>query len=100
MFSGNHPFKASNNMDFCNRVLNYQINFNSREWKSVSSEAKTLIRGMLAKSPSSRLSYEELLKSKWMKKYCSPKTKPKYFSSQSTKNLMLFNSERQLELAL
>tara|TARA_B110000285_G_C14964092_1_gene533146 strand:+ start:711 stop:866 length:156 start_codon:yes stop_codon:yes gene_type:complete len=51
MFSGTHPFKASNNMEFCEKVLNDQVNLNGPEWKQVSVEAKSLILGMLAKNP-------------------------------------------------
>lgn len=58
MFSGIHPFKASNNIDFCEKVLKDQINLNGQEWKQVSIEAKNLIKGMLIKNPEKRLSYD------------------------------------------
>lgn len=55
---------------------------------------------MLVKNPQKRLSQIEIRSSRWIKKYCKPSTKPKYLSPQSTKNLMLFNSERKLQQAL
>lgn len=66
----------------------------------MSKTAKSLIQGMLVKNPLKRLSLIELMQNKWLKKFCKPSTKPKYLSLQATKNLMLFNSERKLELAL
>jgi hypothetical protein len=55
---------------------------------------------MLVKNPLKRYSLIELLSNKWIRKYCKPQTKRKYLSLQSTKNIMLFNSERKLEQAL
>ena len=66
IFSGNHPFKASYNIDFCEKLLRDQVNMNGPEWKHVSIEAKTLIKGMLAKNPKKRLSYDQLINSKWI----------------------------------
>lgn len=100
IFSGTHPFKATNNFELCKRICNDQVNFNGPEWKAVSIEAKSLIKGMLTKNPFKRLNLEELQYHKWIKKYCKPRTKPKPISNHSTKNLMLFNSERKLEQAL
>ena len=97
MFSGNHPFKATNNYDLCKRILNEQITFNGPEWKAISHDAKSLIKGMLNKDPLKRINLEELIGHKWIKKYCKPRTKKKFISSYATKNLMLFNSERKLE---
>lgn len=59
-----------------------------------------MIKGMLVKNPKKRISIIELLVSKWIKKYCNLKTKPKYISIEATKSLMMFNSERKLEQAL
>ena len=100
MFSGSHPFKSQTNYEFCKRVLTERPSFSSKEWMTVSKSAKTLIQGMLVKNPQKRLSILELLSSKWIRKYCLPTTKRKQLSIQSTKNLMLFNSERKLEQAL
>jgi serine/threonine protein kinase len=100
IFSGNHPFKATNNFDLCKRILNDQVKFNGPEWKAVSSDAKSLIKGMLTKNPLKRLNLIELSDNSWIRKYCKPRTKPKFISTYSTKNLMLFNSERKLEQAL
>jgi serine/threonine protein kinase len=100
IFSGNHPFKATNNFDLCKRILNDQVKFNGPEWKAVSTEAKSLIKGMLTKNPLKRLNLDELIEHPWIRKYCKPRTKPKFISTYSTKNLMLFNSERKLEQAL
>lgn len=55
---------------------------------------------MLIKNPLKRLSLIELWANKWIKKFCLPTTKPKIISSETMKNLMLFNSERKLEQAL
>ena len=97
MFSGNHPFKAQNNFDLCNRILQDEVSFTSKEWRLVSKSAKSLIQGMLVKNPLKRLSLLELLSNKWVRKFSKPSTKPKYLSVQATKNLMLYNSERKLE---
>ena len=40
MLSGTHPFKATNNYDLCNQILNEQIQFRDKEWKNVSRSAK------------------------------------------------------------
>ena len=60
IFSGTHTFKATNNFELCRQIVNDQVNFNGPEWKAVSNEAKSLIRGMLTKNPSKRLNLEEL----------------------------------------
>lgn len=60
IFSGTHPFKATNNFELCKRICNDQVNFNGPEWKAVSIEAKSLIKGMLTKNPFKRLNLEEL----------------------------------------
>lgn len=60
IFSGTHPFKATNNFELCRRIVNDQVNFNGPEWKAVSNEAKSLIRGMLTKNPSKRMNLEGL----------------------------------------
>ena len=60
MFSGTHPFKATNNHDLCRRIVNEQVNFNGPEWKDVSIDAKSMIKGMLTKNPKKRLTLQEL----------------------------------------
>lgn len=100
MFSGHHPFKSQNNIEFCKNVLTERPSFSSKEWMAVSKSAKSLIQGMLVKNPQKRLSILEILSSKWINKYCLPTTKRKQLSIQSIKNLMLFNSERKMEQAL
>lgn len=81
MFSGTHPFKATNNYDLCNQILNEQIQFREKEWRNVSKSAKCLIRAMLNKNPQKRLSLIEIRSNKWFKKYCRPSTKPKYVTA-------------------
>lgn len=85
MLCGQHPFKANNNMEFCEQVLNNQVHFNQKEWRKISIQAKTMIKGMLVKNPKKRLSIIELLVNKWMKKYCNLKTKPKEISIDALK---------------
>ena len=100
ILSGTHPFKSTNNFDFFKNVMIDQVNFNGSEWKSVSKSAKNLIRNMLMKKPSQRCKVQDILNSKWMKKYTKYRTVQKVISYDALKNLMLFNSERKLEQAL
>ena len=100
MFSGTHPFKATNNYDFFKNVLDSSVNFTGPEWRCVSKSVKNLIRAMLTKNPTQRCKVSDILNSKWMKRYSKMTTPPKNISYDAIKNLMLFNSERKLEQAL
>ena len=77
MLSGTHPFKATNSKEFCELVVKKQVDFNGKEWRQISTKAKQIIKGMLQKKPTKRLSLLELGVHKWLKKYCNPLTKPK-----------------------
>jgi len=100
ILSGTHPFKANNNFDLASNILNSDVKFTGIEWYSVSKPAKMLIRSMLQRNPQMRPSLEDILNSKWIKKYCKSNTEEKFLSYEAVKNLMLFNSERKMEQAL
>lgn len=65
LLSGEHPFdnNYSNNEEIIiNNIKNNNINFSSDKWIHVSEKTKLIIKKMLEKDPSKRISIEELIK--------------------------------------
>lgn len=68
---GYPPFHGENDAEILARVKAGKYTFNEQDWKGVSSEAKDLVRKLMAFDPHQRLSAEQALNHPWIKHYSS-----------------------------
>ncbi|CAJ0571475.1 unnamed protein product, partial [Mesorhabditis spiculigera] len=70
MLSGQVPFRARSKTesatDIMERIRAASFSFESESWKSVSSEAKELITGLLTVDPKKRLTMDKLIRHPWL----------------------------------
>lgn len=67
--SGEYPFNTSKGeSDLFNAIQNSKFSFNEN-WDSISDEAKDLVKGLLEKDPSKRLSIPDVEDHPWMQKF-------------------------------
>ena len=62
---GYPPFNGNSNVDIFHNIQNSQPTFLGEEWMDITKEAIDLIKAMLNKTPSKRLSAEKCLNHKW-----------------------------------
>jgi calcium-dependent protein kinase len=67
LLCGYPPFNGNTNVDIFHAIQNQNPIFGGEEWEDITSEAKDLIKLMLKKNPSERLSAEQCLTHKWFK---------------------------------
>jgi serine/threonine protein kinase len=82
---GYPPFYSRNGKNLSpgmeERIKNGDFSFQTKEWETISSQAKELIRGMLETDCDKRLSIEDIMSSEWMKNYANPALKKRYLDS-------------------
>lgn len=70
LLCGNPPFYSSHGSNFSpgmkRRIRQGKIPWEGKIWKSVSEDAKNLIKGMLVTNPSKRLTIDEVMTNKWI----------------------------------
>ncbi|CAN8072172.1 unnamed protein product, partial [Agarophyton chilense] len=66
LLSGKFPFGGNNESEYYQRVLAKPAYFPADEWRDVSHDAKSLVRGMLCKDPHKRLTVEQCLRHPWL----------------------------------
>lgn len=66
MLSGVPPFYGDSPVETFDKVLRGNLRFPTRIFRSVSPEAKDLLRKMLCKDPSRRLSADQVLRHPWL----------------------------------
>lgn len=69
LLAGYPPFEGDDDYELCQSILKGKVEFEGEEWEGVSKEAKNLIMSLICK-PEKRLSAQEALQHKWMKKHC------------------------------
>ena len=67
LLCGYPPFNGNTNVDIFHAIQNQNPIFGGEEWEDITPEAKDLIKLMLKKNPSERLTAEMCLKHKWFK---------------------------------
>ena len=67
LLCGYPPFNGNTNVDIFHAIQNQNPIFGGEEWEDITSEAKDLIKLMLRKNPSERLSAEQCLQHKWFR---------------------------------
>lgn len=61
LLSGLPPFKGASNREVFQNIRNGRLDLETRRWKYVSEEAKSLVRGLLERDDSKRLTSIEVL---------------------------------------
>jgi calcium-dependent protein kinase len=69
LLTGEPPFGGNTDEEIMNKILIGNYNMNKEHINRRSNEVKDLMRGLLVKNPSSRISAEEALNHPWMKKF-------------------------------
>jgi calcium-dependent protein kinase len=73
LLAGYPPFEGDDDYELCQSILKGKVEFDGEEWEGVSKDAKQLIMSLICK-PEKRLSADEALQHKWMKKNCKRKS--------------------------
>eukprot|EP00475_Leptophrys_vorax_P021356 TRINITY_DN2906_c0_g1_i1.p2 TRINITY_DN2906_c0_g1~~TRINITY_DN2906_c0_g1_i1.p2 ORF type:complete len:169 (-),score=43.62 TRINITY_DN2906_c0_g1_i1:99-605(-) len=69
MLAGYHPFDPYGELsdgEMINKIQNDDFNFDEPEWEGISDDAKFIIRQLLQKSPTRRMSLETFLQQPWV----------------------------------
>eukprot|EP00742_Colponemidia_sp_Colp-10_P005628 GILJ01006016.1.p1 GENE.GILJ01006016.1~~GILJ01006016.1.p1 ORF type:complete len:393 (+),score=46.40 GILJ01006016.1:149-1327(+) len=77
MLCGYHPFDPQGKLteaEIIERIKRTQYDFDHSSWTHISSQAKELIRGMLAGDPKKRLTLAQYLSHPWVKGEAAPST--------------------------
>lgn len=69
LLSGSKPFNSQVEKEIFNLILKTEPTFKEKEWKTISEDAKKLIKGLLTKDPKKRMNAAEALNHPWIKKY-------------------------------
>jgi len=72
MLCGQFPFYGDTNKEVFKKVLKGRVQFKEKPWKSVSSNAKSLIRKLLEVDPAKRYSAKKALANKWFGSFPKP----------------------------
>ncbi|KAK6589771.1 calmodulin-domain kinase 1 [Cryptosporidium xiaoi] len=101
LLSGTPPFYGKNEYDILKRVETGKYAFDLPQWRSVSDDAKDLIRKMLTFHPSMRISATQCLEHPWIQKYSSEITTIKDLPSleSAMTNIRQFQAEKKLAQA-
>lgn len=67
LLAGYPPFEGDDDYELCQSILKGKVEFDGEEWTTISKEAKNLIMSLICK-PEKRLTADEALVHKWMKK--------------------------------
>ena len=100
LLTGSVPFDGKNDDEIWKKIISEEINYSSPKLKSLSKEAKDLLKKLLVKNPDQRLSASEALEHVWIKKY-APHTKVnRVFSRKIYNNLKNFEEKSQFSAAV
>jgi calcium-dependent protein kinase len=100
MLSGFVPFPGKTDQEIFSRIRNAPLSFDKPCWSSVSEEAKMLIRKMLEKKPTSRLSIKEVFNDPWLQERGNNRVPDKLIESESLRSLSEFRTEGKLQKAV
>ena len=66
LLCGYPPFKGKNHKEIFDKIKTGKFSFAASEWKSVTREAKVMIKRMLTYEPEERISAEQALNQEWI----------------------------------
>jgi calcium-dependent protein kinase len=98
LLCGYPPFYGENDNQVLQEVKRANLKFDPVDWKSVSEDAKALIRQMLTKSPSDRCTAEQAMKHVWITEK-APKAEDAPVSQNLVTNLKNFRVQNKLKKA-
>ena len=97
---GYPPFDGKNNNEILEKVEKGSFRISGEDWDNVTEDAKDLIRELLQKKTSKRITAAEALKHPWIVKNADKKSTNKNFNKISLKNcLHNFSSKQKLHQA-
>lgn len=82
---GYPPFEGDDDYALCREIVKGKVDFEGDEWNVISKDAKNLILSLICK-PEKRLTAEEALQHKWMKKHCQRGSKEIKWNDDLLKN--------------
>jgi len=95
---GYPPFYGENDADVLAKVRLGNFSFNAADWKSVSEDAKNLIRNLLKMNPRDRYTAEQALNHVWVRNK-APKSQNVALQDSLVANLRGFRSQNKLKKA-
>jgi len=102
LLCGNPPFYSSHGLNMSpgmkRKIKNGKYQFEGKIWKSVSEDAKNLIKGMLVTNPSKRLTIDEVMTNKWISENTSVPETPLH-TPRNLKHSKEHWNEVQLQMA-
>jgi len=99
LLCGYPPFEGDDDYELCQSILKGKVEFDGEEWEGISKDAKSLITSMICK-PEKRLTAEEALKHKWMKKMIKkPDVSVQFSNASGFDNFKNFNKNNDLQQA-
>lgn len=100
MLSGSPPFNGKSDAEIFSRIKSNPVEFKRECWKTISEEAKSLIRKMLAKNPNTRYSIEQVFNDNWLQTRGMNRVPDKELESDSIQCLANFRTESKLQKAV
>lgn len=97
MLSGSPPFTGSSNSEIYEKILEEPLSFNSPEWSSVSSSAKSLLKRVLVKDPKKRITISDFFFDPWIQTRSSNQVPDRKLSLVSIENLSKFRQNNKLQ---
>lgn len=100
LLSGTPPFGGKSDKDIIKNVQKGVYDFDEKDWKNISEEAKDLINKLLTYEPSKRISAKDALDHKWfdIAKNQDQKINAEHFA-KNLANLKSFRAEQKLQQA-
>ncbi|KAH8585113.1 calmodulin-domain kinase 1 [Cryptosporidium sp. chipmunk genotype I] len=101
LLSGTPPFYGKNEYDILKRVETGKYAFDLPQWRSISDDAKDLIRKMLTFHPSLRITATQCLEHPWIQKYsrATPTISDLPSLESAMTNIRQFQAEKKLAQA-
>jgi len=100
LLCGYPPFYGDDNTEILNMVKSCVFDFDGEEWEDISEDAKDLIRNLIT-IPEKRLTAEEALKHKWIRKHTKRQSDKAVLRSLNVNNMKKFqNSQKIKQVAL
>lgn len=100
MLSGVPPFNGRTDKEIATKIQNAPLLFQGSNWATVSDEAKTLIMKMLKKTPSTRISTEDVFNSPWLQSRGNDRVPDIELEQSSIQSLANFRAETRLQQAV
>ena len=99
LLCGYAPFYGDTDEDIYKEVLKGEYDFPKEEWSQVSEEAKNLVKKMIEKDPTKRISALDALQDPWFKHNTEKTKNDKVLAKNVLKNMKKFKKNRQFEKA-